>query len=117
MLAFKPPRAEHSDYPCAVMTSELTLGIFLIVSIALTTLSNSTRILLLTALLSDRISDFDVYRAEPRLALESQVRLQLLRGDEGPGYVALQSKGLARAGHYFSKRFSFGIQCAPCHHT
>lgn len=60
------------------------------------TLSNSIRVSLPTALLSDRISDHDVYRAQPRLALESQALFQQLRGDEGPGSVAIHSKGLAR---------------------
>jgi hypothetical protein len=38
------------------------------VSIALMTLSNSIRVLLPTALLSDQISVHDVYRAQPCLA-------------------------------------------------
>lgn len=56
-----PPRGEYHGYPCAVLTSALTLSIFLMVSIALMTLSNSIRVLLPTASLSDRISVHDVY--------------------------------------------------------
>jgi hypothetical protein len=52
MLTFKPSRGEHTDYPFIVLTPALTLGIFLMVSIALMTLGNSICVLLPTALLS-----------------------------------------------------------------
>ena len=77
----------------------------------------SIRVLLPTALLSDQISDHDVYRAQPCLVLGSQALFQLLRGDKGPGYVALRFKGLARADHYLPKGLSFGIGGVPCRHT
>jgi hypothetical protein len=49
------------------------------VSIALMTLSNSIRVLLPTAWLSDQVSDHDGNSAQPCVALRSQIRLQLLR--------------------------------------
>jgi hypothetical protein len=52
MLTFMPSHGEHSDYPFTVLTPALTVGIFLMVSIALMTLGNSVRVLLPTALLS-----------------------------------------------------------------
>jgi hypothetical protein len=81
------------------------------------TLSNSIRVLLPTALPSDQISVHDMCRAQPCLGPVSQTRFELLRGDEGPGYGAYHSEGLARADHYFPKEFSFGVGSAPCRHT
>lgn len=52
MLTFIPSHGEHADYPFTVLTPALTVGIFLMVSIALMTLGNSVRVLLPTALLS-----------------------------------------------------------------
>jgi hypothetical protein len=81
------------------------------------TLSGSIRVLLPTALQSDRISDHDVYRAQPGSVLESQALFQLPRRDEGPGYVALRSTGLARADDFFPKELSFRVGRLPCRHT
>ena len=52
MLTFMPSHGEHADCPFTVLTPALTVGIFLMVSIALMTLGNSVRVLLPTALLS-----------------------------------------------------------------
>ena len=83
----------------------------------LMTLSSSIRVLLPTALQSDRISDHDVYRTQPCLALESQALFQLPRGDEGPGYVALRSTGLARADDFFPKKLILRVGSLLCRHT
>jgi hypothetical protein len=79
--------------------------------------SSSIRVLLPTALQSDRISGYDVCRAQPGSVLESQALFQLPRGAEGPGYVALRSTGLARADDFFPRELSFRVESLPCHHT
>jgi hypothetical protein len=81
------------------------------------TLSNSVRVLLPTAFLSDRISDHGLYCAQSCRVLESKALFQLLRRDKRPGYVALRSKALVRGVYYFPIGLSFGAERVPCCHT